>query len=191
VTLARLQGPGEPSTLRETPAVPTLYNATNPDSRGVFVADFAWSTIDGKVGSAGVESPRARVRGHPPLASRATGVRGQRPPRGTRDASMNPDAQPKGRGGEARSADDRVRLGITGEREREVSVAQNPDLKVRAQHAVVHRNRWNRILEQQVVRERDTMIKSWFVPAPRVIGMFASKNTVNPCIVPTAPSAVG
>jgi len=37
-------------------ALPTVYNATNPDSPGVFVADFAWSTIDGKVDSNGKET---------------------------------------------------------------------------------------------------------------------------------------
>jgi len=37
-------------------ALPTVYNATNPDSPGVFVADFAWSTIGGKVDSNGNET---------------------------------------------------------------------------------------------------------------------------------------
>jgi hypothetical protein len=37
-------------------ALPTVYNATNPDSPGVFVSDFAWSTIDGKVDSDGHET---------------------------------------------------------------------------------------------------------------------------------------
>jgi len=36
-------------------ALPTVYNATNPDSPGVFAADFAWSTIGGKVDSNGNE----------------------------------------------------------------------------------------------------------------------------------------
>jgi hypothetical protein len=36
-------------------ALPTVYNATNPDSPGVFVADFAWSTIGGLVDSNGDE----------------------------------------------------------------------------------------------------------------------------------------
>ena len=36
-------------------ALPTVYNATNPDSPGVAVADFAWSTIGGKVDSNGNE----------------------------------------------------------------------------------------------------------------------------------------
>jgi IPT/TIG domain len=36
-------------------ALPTVYNATNPDSPGVFQADFAWSTILGKVDSNGDE----------------------------------------------------------------------------------------------------------------------------------------
>jgi hypothetical protein len=36
-------------------ALPTVYNATNPDSPGVAVADFAWSTILGKVDSNGDE----------------------------------------------------------------------------------------------------------------------------------------
>jgi hypothetical protein len=35
------------------------------------------------------------------------------------------------------------------------------------------------------------MILSSFVPAPRVIGMLASKYTGRPCMVPTAPSPVG
>jgi hypothetical protein len=37
-------------------ALPTVYNATNPDSPGVFVSDFAWSTIGGKVDSDGDET---------------------------------------------------------------------------------------------------------------------------------------
>ncbi len=37
-------------------ALPTVYNEANPDSPGVFVADFAWSTIDGKVDSNGKET---------------------------------------------------------------------------------------------------------------------------------------
>jgi hypothetical protein len=36
-------------------ALPTVYNAANPDSPGVFVADFAWSTIGGLVDSNGNE----------------------------------------------------------------------------------------------------------------------------------------
>ena len=36
-------------------ALPTVYNADNPDSPGVFQADFAWSTILGKVDSNGDE----------------------------------------------------------------------------------------------------------------------------------------
>jgi hypothetical protein len=36
-------------------ALPTVYNAANPDSPGVAVADFAWSTILGKVDSNGNE----------------------------------------------------------------------------------------------------------------------------------------
>jgi hypothetical protein len=37
-------------------ALPTVYNAENPDSPGVFVSDFAWSTIGGKVDSDGDET---------------------------------------------------------------------------------------------------------------------------------------
>jgi hypothetical protein len=37
-------------------ALPTVYNATNPDSPGVFIADFAWSTIGGKVDANGNEA---------------------------------------------------------------------------------------------------------------------------------------
>src|SRR6266511_3886290 len=37
-------------------ALPTVYNEANPDSPGVYVADFAWSTIDGKVDSNGKET---------------------------------------------------------------------------------------------------------------------------------------
>jgi IPT/TIG domain len=36
-------------------ALPTVYNAANPDSPGVAAADFAWSTIGGKVDSNGDE----------------------------------------------------------------------------------------------------------------------------------------
>ena len=36
-------------------ALPTVYNEANPDSPGVFVADFAWSTIGGLVDSNGDE----------------------------------------------------------------------------------------------------------------------------------------
>ena len=36
-------------------ALPTVYNEANPDSPGVAVADFAWSTIGGKVDSNGNE----------------------------------------------------------------------------------------------------------------------------------------
>ena len=38
-----------------TTALPTVYNAANPDSPGVHAADFAWSTILGKVDSNGDE----------------------------------------------------------------------------------------------------------------------------------------